>query len=197
MTVRRRWWVQAWTMVAAGLLSVAVTPSHAVGQGPPEVVAERFFHHLGRLEWQELSGVLHPAVLADFDLIAHQLVASSRGDAVLAELYDVPLSTLEGWSDAVTFARSMAGLTQYARGLMESQVMTDVELLGKVNEGDRVSHVLYREVTDHMGVQTDGVSVLSLELAPEGWRVTANAELEVLKTAFRGIPIAREPPPDP
>lgn len=198
LAVRRRCSTRTRALIAASLFLAPLFPSsHLLGQPSPERVAERFFHHLGRLQWQEVSAVVHPSVWADFDRIAHQLAMSPRGDRVLAELYGAPLQELESWSDSETFVRSLEGLTRYARGLMESQVASTVQLLGAVPEGDSISHVLYRQVTDHMGVQTEGVSVVSLKRSAESWLVAADGELDVLKTAFRGVPIAREPPPAP
>ena len=181
--------------VAPCLMMTLFTTRPASAQAEPELAARQFFHRLGRLQWEPMSDLLHPETLREFDQVAHQIVESLRGDSVLIQLYGVSQAEFQAWSDKETFVRTMAGMVRYARGLMESQVSTDMEILGTVAEGDSLSHVVYREVTDHMGTLTGGVAVVTLERSRGRWLVRQNAEIEVLKTALRGVPIGRSPPP--
>ena len=185
-----------------GLLAVAGSEvwgqeARRVETTGPEAVAERFFHGLGRLQWTGIVDLLHPDALADVDLVANQLVGSLRGDSILIQLYGATREEFLGWSDRETFLRTMTGMVAYARGLMESQVTTDVDILGTVMEGDTLAHVVYRERTDHMGTEIEEVSATTLRRAGGRWLIWRNPELEVLETAFRGLPIGRVPPPPP
>ena len=178
-----------------------VLASSAAGQDvreaeSAEAVAEEFFHGLGRLQWTRIVDLLHPDAQADFRLVAEQLVGSLRGDSILIQLYGgASREDFEGWSPRETFLRSTTGLVSYARGLMESQVATDVVLIGTVPEGDSLRHVVYREDTDHMGTEIVEVAVTTLRRWDGRWRVWQNDELDVLAAALRGIPIGRSPPP--
>ncbi len=179
-------------LAATGL--VVVPPSRGIAQptpATPEEVAQRFFNGLSRLRWGAVSAQLHTGALDEFHLISRQLVESLRGDSILIQLYDATREEWEGWSGREVFERSMSGLTRYARGLMESQVMTDFRVLGTVPEGDTIRHVVYRETTDHMGTVIDAAPTTTLVLEEGRWRVRENAELAVLRVALRGIPIGR------
>lgn len=174
------------------LAALTVAPlCPAAAQGTPEEAAQQFFDGLSRLRWTQVSAQMHTEALAEFHLISRQLVESLRGDSILIQLYDASLEVWESWSSREVFERSMAGLTRYARGLMESQVMTDFRVLGTVPEGDTIRHVVYRETTDHMGTVIQAAPTTTLVLEDGVWRVRENAELVVLRVALRGIPIGR------
>lgn len=188
------------------VFGVALTaPAHARAQaipsGPqplePEAVADAFFHGLGRLQWTRIVDLLSPEALASFDLVAGQIVESLRGDSVLIQLYGTTLEDFRSWSDRESFVRTTSAMVDYARGLMESQVTTDVEILGSVVEGDSLAHVVYRERTDHMGTLVEDVEVTTLVRQDDRWLVLRNDELDVLESALRGLPIGRTPPPGP
>ena len=178
------------------LLFLTVFPATLAAQSP-EKVADDFLNALGRLGWDDVADHLHTGVLAEFHLISRQLVENRAGDSILIQLYDASREEWIGWTSREVFRHSMRGMTRYARGLMESLVMTDVRILGTVPEGDTIRHVLYRELTDHMGTVIEGVLTVSLILEQGRWRVRENAELDVLKAALRGIPIGRGSRPVP
>lgn len=180
--------------LAAPLTLALLPPPTAAQNAPrntPEETAQRFFDALSRLRWAQVSAELHTAALDEFHLISRQLVESLRGDSILIQLYDASHEEWAGWSSREVFERSMAGLTRYARGLMESQVMTDFRVLGTVPEGDTIRHVVYRETTDHMGTVIEAAPTTTLVPEHGVWRVRENAELAVLRVALRGIPIGR------
>ena len=185
---RRRTW--ALRPILAAVVLAAAAPHPAAAQTPEET-AQRFFDALSRLRWERVSAELHTAALDEFHLISRQLVESLRGDSILIQLYDASHDEWAGWSSREVFERSMSGLTRYARGLMESQVMTDFRVLGTVPEGDTIRHVVYRETTDHMGLIIEAAPTTTLMLEDGAWRVRENAELAVLRVALRGIPIGR------
>ena len=178
-------------LAVASTTVAAAVPSRADAQGTPEETAQLFFDGLSRLRWSQVAAQMHTEALDEFHLISRQLVESLRGDSILIQLYDAPLGEWESWSSREVFERSMAGLTRYARGLMESQVMTDFRVLGTVPEGDTIRHVVYRETTDHMGTVIEAAPTATLVLEEGRWRVRENAELVVLRVALRGIPIGR------
>ena len=182
-------------LAASALLAAAPSPSDAQrpAQATPEATAQRFFDGLSRLRWRQVSAEMHTAALDEFHLISRQLVESLRGDSILIQVYDASREEWESWSRREVFERSMAGLTRYARGLMESQVMTDFRVLGTVPEGDTIRHVVYRETTDHMGTVIEAAPTTTLVLENGVWRVRENAELVVLRVALRGMPIGRRP----
>ena len=176
----------AWALLTAAL------PEPAAAQDTPEEAAQAFFDGLSRLRWTQVSAQMHSKALAEFHLISRQLVESLRGDSILIQLYDdASPDEWEAWSSREVFERSMSGLTRYARGLMESQVMTDFRVLGTVPESDTIRHVVYRETTDHMGTVIEAAPTTTLVLEDGVWRVRENAELAVLRIALRGIPIGR------
>ena len=187
--MRQRTWHLFPLLALTALAAAAPAPSAA--QPTPEETAQRFFDGLSRLRWQQVSAQMHTEALAEFHLISRQLVESLRGDSILIQLYDASREEWENWSGREVFERSMAGLTRYARGLMESQVMTDFRVLGTVPEGDTIRHVVYRETTDHMGLIIEAAPTTTLVLEDGAWRVRENAELAVLRVALRGIPIGR------
>lgn len=182
--------IQHRLLLALGWCAVAF-PGATAAQGTPEETAQRFFDGLSRLRWSQVSAEMHTGALDEFHLISRQLVESLRGDSILIQLYDASLEEWSSWSSREVFERSMAGLTRYARGLMESQVMTDFRVLGTVPEGDTIRHVVYRETTDHMGTVIQAAPTTTLVLEGGAWRVRENAELVVLRVALRGIPIGR------
>lgn len=183
--------ILAASLALAMSLTLAALPHPTAAQTTPEETAQRFFDALSRLRWSRVAGEMHTVALDEFHLISRQLVESLRGDSILIQLYDASRAEWDSWSNREVFERSMTGLTRYARGLMESQVMTDFRVLGTVPEGDTIRHVVYRETTDHMGLVIEAAPTTTLVLEGGQWKVRENAELAVLRVALRGIPIGR------
>ena len=193
--------------VAGGWLGLLVvftvlgTPTSGTAQtcegsgGDAREVASQFFHALGRLQWAPVAENLHSEAILRFDYISRNLVGGLQGDSVLSGLYQVSRTEFDSWTARERFERSMNGMTEFARGLMESQVSTDVTLLGEVAEGE-LCHIVYRESTDHMAIVLEAVRVVTLRVERGRWTVFLNQELGVLETALRGVPMGRRPPPN-
>ena len=182
--------------VLLALMFLTALPA-TIGAQSPEAVAQEYLDALRRLRWDDVADRLHTGILTEFHLVSRQLVENRAGDSILVQLYESSRGEWDGWTSREVFVRSMEGVTRYARGLVESLVMTEVRILGTVPEGDTIRHVVYREITDHMGTVIEGVLTLSLVLEEGRWRVRENAELDVLLTALRGIPIGRGARPGP
>lgn len=180
--------------LGAGAAAGPPPPLPRLDPSPPDTVAIEFRAGFGQMAWAELAQKMHPHALAQLrtsvDLIVERdstgwarrtLAGGIPTDSAYAELPD----------DAV-FAATMGGLQNEIPGLVSSLVGRDSEVIGIVQENAIEAHAIYRNQALVPGAEPE-VLVMSLMRTPFGWKVRTVAEIEVLQTALRGLPIPAAP----
>jgi hypothetical protein len=123
------------------------------------------------------------------------LVEMDTTRAPLEKLYpDGGLDTYRATSREGVFLRVMEVLSEEAPGLVHALVVRDVEVIGHVQEGPSVAHVVYRSTADLSGAEPE-LRLMTVKKDGDRWRVLDSQELDILVEAFRGISRRRGPPP--
>lgn len=183
------------------LILLAFTPAPSQGQandasGPegqprsPETVADDFNRGFQSMAWAGLVQRIHPRGLADLRLASDILVASDSSGYVLESLLgDLDREGYGALPDDEVVLLMLTGIQAEVPGLLSSLVSRRTETLGAVSEGE-LRHVVYRVQAQVSGSMPE-TRVMTLERSQGRWKVVDAADLRVLHTAIRGIPVPR------
>jgi hypothetical protein len=179
-------------VLALSLTRGASAQSSALG---PDSVAAEFQAALRGVGWRAAVSRLHPEALADFHYRMTLLVEMDTTRAPLEKLYPSGgLDTYHATSPEGVFLRVMEVLSEEAPGLVHALVVREVEVIGHVQEGPNLAHVVYRSTADLSGAEPE-LRLMTMKKDGDRWRVLDSQELDILVEAFRGISRRRGPPP--
>jgi hypothetical protein len=175
----------------------------------PEEVAHTYIRAMADLRVNLVADEMHPAALERF-----KTYLSGIADAIKAAPADRKpppkvVSALfgEGGVESVNevsarevFVRFMSNLATFLPQIREMQAGTTHEIIGHVDEGGNVTHVVFRATLKRGGTELTKMDVLSLKRDGEEWKVMLTDDMESLiqnlgqqLTAPR--PAARSSPP--
>jgi hypothetical protein len=185
---------------------LALTLAAHAADAPPEEVAHTYIRAFAELEINAVADTLHPAALEKFKEL---LVAIADAlEAAPAERKAPPkmLSALFGEEgpQAIktrpardSFVRFMSNLTTFVPQLREMTAGSEYQIIGHVDEGANVTHVVFRATLRRGEAQVTKMEVLSLKLDGTAWKVLLTDDLESLVRGF-GKQLAAPPaPPKP
>lgn len=158
--------------------------------GSPLTVADEFNRGFQSMAWAGLVQRIHPRGLADLRLASDILVrADSSGYVLESLLGDLDPAAYAALPDDEAVLLMLTGIQAEVPGLLSSLVSRRTETLGAVSEGE-LRHVVYR-IQAQVSGSVPETRVMTLERFEGRWRVVDAADLRVLHTAIRGIPIPR------
>lgn len=140
--------------------------------GSPEAVAQAYLDALQADDGGAVVALMDPEDLAEIKRV-YALVLADQGLA--GDIYGDPIryaleietaDDLDALSPADLY---MAFLDATSSALQLA--LWEVDLLGVVPEGEADAHVLVRTSVTEDGLTRAGMDVISLRLAPDGWRV--------------------------
>lgn len=156
----------------------------------PVAVADEFNRGFQSMAWAGLVQRIHPRGLADLRLASDILVrADSSGYVLESLLGDLDPAAYAALPDDEAVLLMLTGIQAEVPGLLSSLVSRRTETLGAVSEGE-LRHVVYR-IQAQVSGSVPETRVMTLERFEGRWRVVDAADLRVLHTAIRGIPIPR------
>mgnify|MGYP001038249514 CR=1 FL=1 len=169
----------------------ASDPSGSEGEPrSPVTVADEFNRGFQSMAWAGLVQRIHPRGLADLRLASDILVAADSSGYVLESLLgDLERATYAALPDDEVVLLMLTGIQAEVPGLLSSLVSRRTETLGAVSEGE-LQHVVYR-IQGQVSGSVPETRVMTLERSDGRWKVVDAADLRVLHTAIRGIPIPR------
>ncbi len=128
-------------MGIAGMLALAAS-GRSVAQDTPEAFVERYLDALRASEWMMVSDLMHSQVQEEVHRIFQPLLTAERGEDMREELLGVrSASAASRLTAQEVLARFLQYVTLQAGNVFET---ARIEVLGHVEEGDDLAHVLYR-----------------------------------------------------
>ncbi len=184
----------------APLLALALA-AHAA-DAPPEEVAHTYIRAFAELRLYAVADTLHPAALEKFKgllvTIADALEAAPVGRKAPPKMLSA-LFGEEGPQAVKTrpareaFVRFMSNLTTFVPQLREMTAGSEYQIIGHVDEGGNVTHVVFRATLRRGAAEVTKMEVLSLKLDGTAWKVLLTDDLESLIRGF-GKQLATPPP---
>ncbi len=177
------------TVTCLGLVVLAAATSRAQAAPPetPETVATHFLETLTAGDYAANAAMMHPSALATIRRFVVALSARDPSGAALQQMVGVSSSAaLDSLSDAQVYARflhAMLGTKPDLDSMMRASTFT---VIGHVNEGATLTHVVYRLTMQAEGIAIRKVDVLTLQRDGDAWRPTLTTDIENLISRFSG-----------
>lgn len=171
-----------------GLLMMGTVAAHA--QTPPdtpEAMAEAFLTAFRDTDWERCAALMHPDALEDFKGILMEIAEIDSSGAFVQMFFGE-----DAGPDVLAETPPDGVFRQFIAAIMEEVPMMgamlgglDAEIIGHVEEGDSLAHVVSRNRIDVMGAQFTQMEVISLRRYEGGWRLLLTGDMENMVTVFR------------
>lgn len=187
----------ALTTSALFLLTTEAARGQASSLTPDSLGAE-FQAAIRGMGWLATARRMHPDALRRFRYLIDVFVETDESGATREFFFDgLAEERYRSMSDDDVFVRVLGVMMEQLPGLLHALVVRDVEIIGSVHETPDLGYVVYRSQARLDGAQPE-IRVMSLKRAPDGWRVLASQELDVILESLRGTPRrlrrSQEPP---
>lgn len=156
----------------------------------PEAATIAYMDAMTAGELDRMSGLMHPEALASFRGMLQPVVeladSGAEGTNEMLQMFEgvTSLAQLRKLSDAKFFSSFFAGITALQPDLLEVLKDAETEVLGHVEEGDDLAHVVYRMVLN-IGTTMHKTEVVSLRRTKGGWGVLLSGEIEGMAESIR------------
>lgn len=159
----------------------------AASAGTPEAFAQRYIATLTAGDYAANAKLMHPAALASIRRFVTVLGQKDPSGSALKQLLDVPdTSAVRALSDEQVYERFLRRTVGTQTELANAMRAAKVDLLGHVDEGADMTHVLYRLRLDIDGVEMRKVDVLTLRRDRGEWRAMLSADIDNLVARLSG-----------
>lgn len=157
--------------------------------GPtPEEVALRHLSATKEANWGDYTDSLHASAVKRFKAMmipaAEAAVAAGELPAaktILERVFaNADIATLKAAPPAEFFKTFITNWAAKNRGFSQTMKNADIQMLGHVNEGDKLAHAIYRMTIPAGTAKITKVEVISLEKDGDAWKCQLSSELENL-----------------
>ncbi len=172
----------------------------------PEAVAKAYFAAMKEGDWAKLAGLMSPEALASVkDVFAGVIDADKKGEAARSIFGLKSGAEYAQLGETAVFERVMSFIVNSVPEMKTVLASSTTSILGKVDEGSDLTHVVFRTRIKAPDSEVDEVDLISLKKRGETWRALLTAELEELimdlaeemtpdsKGADKNAPEARRP----
>jgi hypothetical protein len=163
-------------------------------QDTPESAAKAYFAAMQAADWAKLTSLMHPEALASIkSIISDAVKADQSGDAAKAIFKLRSASEFSQLSDAAIFERLMDSIFSGAPEAKAALSSTTDTILGKVDEGPNLAHIVFRSRSKVDGEELNEVNLITFKKQGSAWRALLTADMEEI---VNGLVEEMSPPPE-
>ncbi|MFN0111467.1 MAG: hypothetical protein ACKVZH_21595 [Blastocatellia bacterium] len=170
----------------AAFLIFALADS-AFSQTPesPEAVAKAYFAAMQAGNWDKCSDLMHPEALSSMKRTFGTIIkADESGEAAKAIFGLKNKAEFEQLGGAAIFERLMNFITGAVPEMKTALASSTTTVLGKVNEGVDLVHVVCRSQIRMAGVEASEVELISFKKSGATWRALLTSDMEEMVNKF-------------
>jgi hypothetical protein len=181
---------------------------------PPEEVAHTYIRAMADARMNVVADQMHPSALERFKGIMTDVadaIAAAPADRkppikmINALFGDEGPGIVKELSPRDVFVRFMSNLTTFVPQIRAMHAGSEYEVIGHVDEGGNIAHVVFRATLVQGGREMTKMSVLSLKRDGEHWKVLLTDDLENLVSGLgkrlasppAAAPAGADPSPKP
>lgn len=165
-------------------LALALVPAAAFSQPPPpkspaspKEVLLTTVELTKKGDWAGFAKVMHPEALADLRRMFRPLVEAGTQEVGKPFFGIESLKEFDALSDQAMFERFMTSLSQLP-GVAEALGNAEVSVIGTLEEGPDLAHVVYRGTARIEGLTVSQTAVTTLRRSNGEWRALLNGSIE-------------------
>jgi hypothetical protein len=152
----------------------------------PEAVAERYVSAMRTQKWSAMADLMHPEALAKFRTMFSGVVHSPRAGPVREQLFGgATPARLDSLNDAQFYALVIAVAMSADPELQTAMDSARMEILGHVDEGSDISHVVFRMRLPVGPVTVAKLDVITFKRYRNTWLTLLRADLEIMAAALQ------------
>lgn len=152
----------------------------------PEAVAERYVSAMRTQKWSVMADLMHPEALAKFRAMFSGVVHSPRAGPVREQLFGgATPARLDSLSDAQFYALVIAAAMSADPELQTLMDSARVEIIGHVDEGPDISHVVFRMRLPVGPVTVAKPDIITFKRYRNTWLGLLRADLEIMAAALQ------------
>ena len=167
-------------------------PARAAEEVTPESVAKRQIEAMRALNWELVAKYTHPKALEQMhSLFMPVAIAGStaKDNPAAEEMMRIVFggktaNELAAATPAAFFKIVMNGIAGATPDFKNAMTNMEVQVLGHVNEGENVAHVIYRLSRALPEGTATKIAVTSVERDGDTWKALLNADLENVARAI-------------
>jgi hypothetical protein len=173
---------------------VICAPEHLAAQefaaGSPEAAVTKYVEALAAGDIDLMAQAMHPEALATFRATMQPIVdIAEKNEGAASEMLQLfdgvtSIAQLKKLSDTKFFVSFYKGVASLQPSLAEGLREAEIDVLGHIDEGDDLAHVVYR-VTAMPDAGAKQTEVVSLRRTKTGWGVLLTGEFEGMAESMR------------
>ncbi len=178
LTVRRC--ASRFVLPAVAILAAAAPALPAQGAAAtPEAFANRYFATLVAGDFAGNAALMHPSALAAMRKFVTAIgTGDSTGRALEQVLGVTDKRTIAALSDVALYERFVRTTLGAEPGVLAAMQSARVEVVGHVDEGADVTHIVYRMTMKLGDLQSKKTDVLTLKRDGKEWRALLTGDIE-------------------
>ena len=167
------------------LAALAAASGACMAQDTPESVAKAYFAAMQASDWAKCASLMHPEALASMKSAFTEVVnADKSGDAAKTIFKLKTAAEFSQLSDAAVFERLMDFITSVAPDMKTTLAASTNTILGRVDEGPDIVHIVFRSRTKLEGEEVNEVDLISFKKQDSNWRALLTSDMEDMLNRF-------------
>lgn len=185
-------WIALLLLPALGLAQAPPPPQAAKAAASPQEVLLTTVELTKKGDWAGFAKIMHPEALADLRRMFRPLVEAGTEEVGKPFFGIESIKEFDALSDPAMFERFMGNLVKFP-GVAEALGSAEVSVIGTVEEGPDLAHVVYRGTARSEGVTVSKTNVTTLRRANGEWKALLNGSIEGMAARLSAVVGAAEP----
>ena len=172
-------------LVLAALTAASGADFAQAAQDTPESAAKAYFAALRSADWAKCASLMHHDALASMkSTLAAVVNADKTGDAAKTIFKLKSGAEYSQLGEAAVFERLMDFITSVAPDMKTALAASTNAILGRVDEGPDLVHIVFRSRTKLEGVEVNEVDLISFKKQDSNWRALLTSDMEDMLNRF-------------
>ena len=172
-------------LILAALSAATGADFARAAQDTPESVAKAYFAAMQSADWAKCASLMHHDALASMkSTLAAVVNADKTGDAAKTIFKLKSGAEYSQLGEAAVFERLMDFITSVAPDMKTALAASTNTILGRVDEGPDLVHIVFRSRTKLEGVEVNEVDLISFKKQDSNWRALLTSDMEDMLNRF-------------
>jgi hypothetical protein len=172
-------------LILAALSAATGADFARAAQDSPESVAKAYFAAMQSADWAKCASLMHHDALASMkSTLAAVVNADKTGDAAKTIFKLKSGAEYSQLGEAAVFERLMDFITSVAPDMKTALAASTNTILGRVDEGPDLVHIVFRSRTKLEGVEVNEVDLISFKKQDSNWRALLTSDMEDMLNRF-------------
>lgn len=151
----------------------------------PDAVAKAYFAAMQAGNWDKCASLLHPDALVSMKRTFAAIIKADETGGAAKTIFGLKSNDeFDQLNGASIFERLMNFIGGAVPDMKTALAASTTTILGKVNEGTDLVHVVYRSQIKMAGAEASEVEIISFKKSGTTWRALLTSDMEEMVTKF-------------